>query len=334
MGVARPARVVPRALARSCGAGRRADELRSLISGPSIELARSQVPLAERDLLGSSEVAVRCTADQLLERMSDAFDGVKIVVAEFGEAWNTLTPRLTAAREMLDQTHALAASLGESQRTDLNEAGDRLARLSAALTSDPLSVAPGTVDRLIDSLDAIRRDLEATAALRRDLDARLADSRALLVQLHGGRRGPGRARGAARQDRGPHRAGRARPARGRRRRARPDRRPGPLGRVARRAPAPGPMDRAVPRAARGGGADPARQPRSDRGAQPTAGPARGLPGQGQPAGRGREPGARPDLHEARRALTPRRPTWRGSLRSCAATRRSSARRGPEPEVIR
>jgi len=163
---------------------RRADELRTLISGPSIELARSQVPLAERDLLGSSEVAVRCTADQLLERMSGSFDAVKTVVAQFGRAWEALTPRLTAARGALDQAHALAASLGESGRTDLGEASDRLTRLSSALTGDPLSVAPGTVDQLIDSLDAIRRDLEATAALRRDLDARLGDSRALLTQLH------------------------------------------------------------------------------------------------------------------------------------------------------
>jgi hypothetical protein len=163
---------------------RRADELRTLISGASIELARSQVPLAERDLLGNSEVTVRCTADQLLERMSDSFDAVKTVVAQFGRAWETLTPRITAARGALDQARALAASLGESGRTDLGEASDRLTRVSAALTGDPLSVAPADVDRLIDSLDAIRRDLEATAALRRDLDARLADSGALLGQLH------------------------------------------------------------------------------------------------------------------------------------------------------
>jgi hypothetical protein len=162
---------------------RRADELQSFISGPSIELDRSQVPLAERDLLGDSEVAVRCTADQLLKRMSDAFDGVKTVVAQFGEAWETLTPRLTAAQGVLDQTQALAALLGESGRTDLAEAEDRLHRLTAALTSDPLSVAPADVSRLVDSLEAIRHDLEATAALRRDLDARLADSRALLTQL-------------------------------------------------------------------------------------------------------------------------------------------------------
>lgn len=162
---------------------RRAKELQSLIAGPSIELARSPVPLAERDLLGSSEVAVGCTADQLLERMSDAFDGVKTVVAEFGHAWDTLTPRLTAARSALDQTQSLAAPLGESGRTDLAEAAERLARLTTALTSDPLAVAPADVDRLVDSLEAIRRDLEATGALRRDLDARLADSRTLLTRL-------------------------------------------------------------------------------------------------------------------------------------------------------
>jgi hypothetical protein len=162
---------------------RRADEYKALIEGPSIELGRSQVPLAERDLLGSSEVAERCTAADLLERMSRAFDGVKTVVAEFGEAWNTLTPRLTAARAALDQTQSLAASLGESHRTDLAEASSRLARLIAALTSDPLSVAPADVDRLTDSIDAIRRDLEATGALRQDLDARLADSRTLVTQL-------------------------------------------------------------------------------------------------------------------------------------------------------
>jgi hypothetical protein len=178
--------VLERFLERAHGlrrSSRRADELHAFISGPSIELGSSQVPLAERDLLGDSVLIVRCTADQLLERMSRAFDGVKTVVAQFGEAWETLTPRLTAVRGVLDQANALATLLGESARTDLAEAGDRVARLTGALTSDPLSVAPSDVDGLADSLDAIRRDLDATAALRSDLDARLADSRTLLTQL-------------------------------------------------------------------------------------------------------------------------------------------------------
>ncbi len=162
---------------------RRASELDGWLTGASVEMARRDVPLAERDLLGSSEVTVRCTANELLERMSEAFDAVKTVVAQFGQAWDTLTPRLTAARTLLDHTRALAATQGESGRTDLDDASDRLTRLTATLSADPLSVAPAEVERLIDSLHAIRRDVEATGALRRDLDARLGESRALLAQL-------------------------------------------------------------------------------------------------------------------------------------------------------
>lgn len=162
---------------------RRTSELESLITGPSIELASSQVPLAQRDLLGSSEVTVRCTADELLARMSRAFDEVKAVVARFGQAWDTLTPRLTAARDSLDQAQSLAASLGESGRNDVQAAAERLTSLTGSLSADPLSVQAADVDRLSESLEAIRRELEAGIALRGDLDARLADARGLVARL-------------------------------------------------------------------------------------------------------------------------------------------------------
>ena len=161
----------------------RANELRSLLDGESIELTRSEVPLAERDLLGSSELTVWCTADELLERMSRAFDEAKTVVARFGDAWGALTPRVTAAQAALDETQALAAGLGEPHRRDLDEAARAMARLTASVNADPLVTAPAELDRLIDSLHEIRRDLGATAALRREFDARVADARALLASL-------------------------------------------------------------------------------------------------------------------------------------------------------
>ena len=161
----------------------RAGELRSLLDGRTIELTRTEVPLAERDLLGSSEITVSCTADELLARMSRAFDEAKTVVARFGDAWGELTPRVAAAQSALDETRALAAGLGESHRRDLDEAGRAVARLATSASADPLSTAPGDLDRLIGSLREIRRDLEATAALRREFDARVADARALLSTL-------------------------------------------------------------------------------------------------------------------------------------------------------
>jgi len=161
----------------------RANELRSLLDGESIELTRSEVPLAERDLLGSSEVTVRCTAEELLERMSLVFDEVKTAVARFGDSWSALAPRVTAAQTALDEAQELAAGLGERHRRDLDEAARAVTRLATAASADPLSTAPRDLDRLIDSLREIGRDLDATAALRREFDTRVADARALLASL-------------------------------------------------------------------------------------------------------------------------------------------------------
>ena len=161
----------------------RSAELRALLEGESIELTRSEVPLSERDLLGSPEVTIRCTAGELLERMSRAFDEVKTAVAQFGSRWNELTPRVSAAQAGLDEAQERAAGLGESHRRDLDDAARAVARLATSASADPLSTAPAELDRLIDSLGEIRRDLDATAALRREFDPRLSDARALLASL-------------------------------------------------------------------------------------------------------------------------------------------------------
>ena len=96
-----------------------------MLDGESIELSRSDVPLAERDLLGSSEITVRCTAEQLLERMSDAFDEVKTVVARFGDAWDALTPRVNAAQTALDEVQSLAAGARRSPPARPRRRGSR-----------------------------------------------------------------------------------------------------------------------------------------------------------------------------------------------------------------
>ncbi len=164
----------------------RTNDLRALLEEESIELTRSEIPLAERDLLGSSERTVRCTPDQLLERMSRAFDEVKTVVAGFGEAWDALAPGVKAAQTSLEQAQTLADGLGErelGERERVDEAARAVARLAASASADPLATRPEDVDRVIDSLEDIRSDLEATAALRRDFDATLAGAPRLLSDL-------------------------------------------------------------------------------------------------------------------------------------------------------
>jgi hypothetical protein len=161
---------------------RHADEFAELITGPSIELTGAEVPLAERDLLGTPEVTVQCTPDELLARMSSAFDLVKRVQAEFREAWAWLIPALANARRSLDEARARADALAEPARSDLRDAAAELDRLGAWL-DDPLSATPDQAARLTASIDAIRRELEATGALRDTFETQLGEARARLTGL-------------------------------------------------------------------------------------------------------------------------------------------------------
>lgn len=162
---------------------RKADQLASLLSGASIELASSDVPLPERQLLGSSQVAVRCSADELLAAMSASFDEVKSVIVRIGTAWAALMPGLEEARRLLQEATGLAVELGEPDRRELDAASERLDALSAAVTADPLSVAAAELDRLIDRAKGLRDELAADAAFKCAFETSLLGARELLERL-------------------------------------------------------------------------------------------------------------------------------------------------------
>ncbi len=162
---------------------RRFEELEDLLGGQSIELSTTDVPLAQRTLLGDSQIADRCSADQLVRRMSSAFDEVRTVVGRIGGAWEALIPRLDAARRQLNECQQQAADLGESGRKDLETAAEQLASLSATTTSDPLTVAPGEIDGLARRLAEIRADLDSIAQVKHDIESRLAAARELVERL-------------------------------------------------------------------------------------------------------------------------------------------------------
>ena len=70
--------------------------LADFLSEPSIELGSDAIPLRDRDLLQARRATSRCTADELLALMSDAFARAREVVAGSGAAWDELVPRLAA----------------------------------------------------------------------------------------------------------------------------------------------------------------------------------------------------------------------------------------------
>jgi cellobiose-specific phosphotransferase system component IIA len=162
---------------------RRADELRTLLEGSSIELARADVPLAERRLLGSLEVAERCSVDELLGDMSAAFDQVKTVVSRIGTAWETVTPKLDTARRLLAECGGLSEALGEPGRREFDVALRKLEAMDASVATDPLSIEASDVDGLVRELGLLRDELEDNAALKRGFETRILDARELLQRM-------------------------------------------------------------------------------------------------------------------------------------------------------
>jgi hypothetical protein len=162
---------------------RQADRLQALLRGGSIELDGSEVPLAERQLLGSTRARRTCTPSELLEAMSGAFDEVKAVISDIGAAWELLIPKLDEARALLRESNELAGRLGESRPAELESAAARLAALGARVTADPLSARATEVDELTRSLQRIHKDLEGVAALQRGFETSMLEARELLGQL-------------------------------------------------------------------------------------------------------------------------------------------------------
>ncbi len=158
-------------------------ELSELLGGQSIELSRDQVPLAERGLFGPSETSIHCSPDDLLNRMSDAFDKAKAVISATGQVWAALLPRLEQTQSELTRVEQLAAGLGENHLPELQPVRGGLKRIADTLASDPLALESRAVDPFDTTLAAIRSELEGIAEIRDRFPARLDEARGLLADL-------------------------------------------------------------------------------------------------------------------------------------------------------
>ena len=164
-------------------APRRADELRALLEGPSIELADGDVPIAQRQLLGAVRSEERCTPARLLSEMSAAFNEVKAAITAIAGAWERLLPQLEAVRVLLAETVGLAAELGERRPPELERATRTLQRLGDTITADPLAADPAEIEALRNAIQSLRDELAATIALKHSFEGRMLAARQLIGRL-------------------------------------------------------------------------------------------------------------------------------------------------------
>jgi hypothetical protein len=147
--------------------------LADFLSQPSIELGSDAIPLRDRDLLQARRATSRCTADELLALMSDAFARAREVVSRVGAAWDELVPRLARARAALTDVSGVERSQVERQLDALTE----------ALVTDPLAVTEAAVHDAEQSVAELTRAAAATRALRDEWQDRLRAARTELDRV-------------------------------------------------------------------------------------------------------------------------------------------------------
>lgn len=154
-----------------------------ILAGPCIELATEQVPAADRHLLGATQTTLRCSLDDLLQRMSYAYDQMSAITRATGQAWEEVLPRLQADTAELNRLSDLARSLGETHMPELATVRAELDRLSSGLATDPLSVDVRAADEVARTLAATATDLDRLSALRQQAAAEVDRARATLTEL-------------------------------------------------------------------------------------------------------------------------------------------------------
>ncbi|MDH2426295.1 hypothetical protein [Sphaerisporangium sp. TRM90804] len=160
-------RVLDRALELRAASKPDLAALSDLLAGSSVELEPGDVPVEKRSLLRTPGEWI--TLDTVMARMDRAYREVAETVAAVDAAWGTLLPRLEEADAARRAARVLADDLGAAD-AELDRLGERLDRLRAAATSDPLG-APGLgeeLDAAASALAARLGALERAARLREE----------------------------------------------------------------------------------------------------------------------------------------------------------------------
>ena len=156
------------------------DRLAQLLTTPSIEVERRDVAVHDRDLLDADQVSTRCTPDEVLALMAEAYDDMRTVLGATATAWNDLVPRVADVRTTLDGIAQGSHGLDAELAPEIARLRPRCDALLSRIFADPLSVGPADVDTLTVDVDALRAQIIGATELRVELAARRARARTLL----------------------------------------------------------------------------------------------------------------------------------------------------------
>lgn len=145
--------------------------LADVLATPSVLIASEDIPLADRDLTGTSSRDIRITIEQLIDRMSGLYEPVRDVVSHAEQVLRDVLPRLNSAEATVGRLRSEAASLAVSS-TDLDRLDETIAKVRELSLTDPLSI-PADARSSFD--EAIRAASAAIAQARSSHDELASD---------------------------------------------------------------------------------------------------------------------------------------------------------------
>jgi hypothetical protein len=176
-------------------------ELTGLLTGESVEVPGGEIPLERRTLLGAARE--RITLDEAVEQMSAGYAAAAEVIAAADAAWTALLVPLEDVEESWRETAVLAQDLDGARHPELDRLGRELSAVGHVARTDPLSlvqdgrVDTARLDRLRESMAALRASLEEAVRLREGHEQRLAEVAASIAEVEAAEREAREARAAA-----------------------------------------------------------------------------------------------------------------------------------------
>lgn len=163
--------------------GDRVKQIADILTGPSIKLPPTQVPLEQRGLLSASEIQQAVTFNRMLEAMDKAFTEANRVVHAIDSAWKTLSAQLSSASSEIAELQKLAAALGETNAAELVAAQTKISGLQRLVNTDPLGVQQGFADDVEPLLAPARQKLNGLKSEHDQVDTNLKAARQQLATI-------------------------------------------------------------------------------------------------------------------------------------------------------
>jgi hypothetical protein len=159
------------------------EEIEKLLTGQSIQLSSTQIPLAQRNLLSSNLQVQNISLDRLLDRMIANFTIARDTFISIETAWTELESKLISTHQSLIELKQLAEKLRVAIPASLIIAETNFTNLQIQIDRDPLGVNHLFAQDLTPLINDARREVETLAQQRQQLESDFATAPKYLQKL-------------------------------------------------------------------------------------------------------------------------------------------------------